>query len=574
MAATPTLEEPRATGDVAGVQSHLPLVVTITGHHDLIPGQLPAISETVRGILQRLRASYPKTPLLLLTSLADGAERIGARIACEESIDYRVALPAPESEYRKQFDAEEDLEFGELLRKAQIAHVVPNHAAPVPLDDAQRKAHYRELVGAYTARVAHVFIALWDGKSTEVDTGRIVKFRLQGTPPEYLGTTSALDAPETGPVYQVVSGRQSDPSTLYEPGSLRILIGGNETIEECNDPLARLCKSIEAFNADLDTLDTTAFGGHPIEKLRAVASRLAVNFQTRFNRALKRLFISTAVAAIVFALFAHVLDHILWLVYLYAAATLVAVWSFFAARRGRWQDRALEYRMLDMGLRVQRVWDLAGLERSVADHYLRRQRSELDWIRDAIRTVHVLDRDARANDVFDAELAIQAVREFVNGQRKYFIKAAETNEKENSKYEWMSEYALWIGVAASIVLILSVTWLLIAGVDLNGADRLTPPVEWLRDMPIAAIAILTIAAALLHEYPQRNAFHAQARRYSAMSEVYARAQKVLQDSADLELPKRLSVAQEIALDIGREALAENVEWGLMYRELPIDLLRV
>ena len=37
------------------------------------------------------------------------------------------------------------------------------------------------------------------------------------------------------------------------------------------------------------------------------------------------------------------------------------------------------------GLRVQFFWWLAGIHDSVADHYLRKQRGELDWIRQAIR---------------------------------------------------------------------------------------------------------------------------------------------------------------------------------------------
>ncbi len=575
MSSTPALDVPRVPTIETGLHDRLPLVVAITGHHDLIPSQIPALTETVRGILRRLRARYPKTPLLLLTSLSVGAERIGARVACEENIAYRVPLPVPESEFRKQFDSAEDVEFVELLQKAQACQVVPDAGVdPGELEEAPRRAHQRALVGAYMARVAHVFVALWNGKSTEVDTGRFVAFRLDGAPSEYLNRSSVLDAPETGPVYQVVAGRLSDATTLYEAGSLRILVAGNDTIDERADPLARLCASIEAFNADLETLDIAALKGLPIEKLRAIASRLAVGFQTRFSRALRQLFVFTGLAAVLFALFAHVFDHLLWIVYLYAAATGVAVRSFVVARRGRWQDRALEYRMLEMGLRIQRVWDLAGLGRSVADHYLRRQRSELDWIRDAIRTVHVLDRDARAGESFDAELAVAAVHDFVNGQHKYFVGAAAKNEATNARFERLSNVTLWLGGAASLFLIVSVSWLLFARADLDGGASDRWIVTWLRDVPIVAIALITIVAALLHEYPQRNAFHAQARRYLAMREVYERAQRVLEGTAGLPVAKRLSIAQEVALDIGREALGENVEWGMLHRELPIDLLRV
>jgi hypothetical protein len=48
-------------------------------------------------------------------------------------------------------------------------------------------------------------------------------------------------------------------------------------------------------------------------------------------------------------------------------------------------DKYQDYRALAEGMRVQFYWRLAGLKLSVADHYLRKQRSELDWICSAIR---------------------------------------------------------------------------------------------------------------------------------------------------------------------------------------------
>jgi len=590
---TPSREETRTTSPTAQDPARLPIVVAVTGHHDLLPEQMPALTEAVRGVLRRLSGRYPTTTLVLLTSLAAGAERMAARVAVEEKIEYRVPMPLPESEYRREFAAG-DSEFDELLAGATAKHVVPDPEGPGALaGDVERRAHQRALVGAYAARVAHVFVALWNGKSMDVDTGRIVDFRLRGAPPKYLSRSSVLDAPETGPVYHVVAGRVSDPVTLHAPGSLRILISLDRTIEERNDPLGKLCRSIDAFNRDLERLDLSSLGeGLPIERLRTIASRLAVYFQKQFRRALRMLFVATAFAAITLAVFAHVLDPQLWLVYIYAGATCVAAYAFWLARRGRWQDRLLEYRMLDMGLRVQRMWDLAGLERSVADHYLRRQRSELDWIRDAIRTVHELDRAVRPFAPVDPELAIQAVREFVSAQGGFFAKSAQANEGEDAKFKRVSGAALLLSLVASAVMLVTVSVLVFRKIPidasapalsffgllarhLNLEDSASHELtRWMRDVPLMATAIFTIAAALFHEYTRRNAYHAQARRYQAMRDLYARAQSVLEESAREPLAERLSVARDIALEVGREALAENVEWGLTYRELPIELLRV
>ena len=53
----------------------------------------------------------------------------------------------------------------------------------------------------------------------------------------------------------------------------------------------------------------------------------------------------------------------------------------------RYDERGHDYRALAEGLRVQFYWNLAGLGRSVSANYMQRQRSELDWIRGAIRSV-------------------------------------------------------------------------------------------------------------------------------------------------------------------------------------------
>ena len=58
---------------------------------------------------------------------------------------------------------------------------------------------------------------------------------------------------------------------------------------------------------------------------------------------------------------------------------------YIRANRGDYQNKRQDYRALAEGLRVQFFWSLAELPDSVADHYLSKQRSELDWIRKALQ---------------------------------------------------------------------------------------------------------------------------------------------------------------------------------------------
>jgi hypothetical protein len=64
----------------------------------------------------------------------------------------------------------------------------------------------------------------------------------------------------------------------------------------------------------------------------------------------------------------------------------LAIMLFALAIVFRFVPRAEDSRALSEGLRVQFYWNLIGLGKSVSANYMQRQRSELEWIRAAIRT--------------------------------------------------------------------------------------------------------------------------------------------------------------------------------------------
>jgi hypothetical protein len=565
----------------------LPIVVGVTGHRDIRPEDEATLTAAVRGIFERLRARYPRTPLLLLTPLAAGADRLVARVAVAEGIPYRVPMPLPENEYRKDFGPAEDAEFSTLLVGAQASFAMPFAEGNTSenVDDPDRRARQYATAGAYIAGASHVLIALWDGKHTDTvgGTAQIVTFRLLGAPAEYRGSDSLLDAPESGPVYHVVASRRSNPATLRPIGEFRVLLA-DRTIAEADDPFKPLYRRIEEFNRDCDQIRPKISPNQSATfSLREMAEQLATYYQGKFHRALNRIFLATAAATVLLSLFAHLLGRDQWLVFPYALFMLAAGATYFRAARGRWQDRFLEYRALEISLTVQRSWDLAGVRCSVADYYLRRQRSELDWIREAVRTWHRLEDEI----AFDPEIAVEAVHDFVAEQREFFSRVARRDHGRSQFFESAATASLLVGfffsfllLAVSIVHVFADT-LLQAGMrglagalhqDLRNVALITE--MFTHDVPVAAIAIITIFAALLRDYPRRRAYHEQARRYAVMFAMYDRALHALLNVKDQPRERRLRVAQDVVLEIGREALAENGDWVLMHRELPIELLRV
>src|SRR5271170_7773111 len=70
----------------AKIDPRLPLVIGVTGHRDLRADARPAIAAQVREILLNFKTSYPSTPLVLISPLAEGADRLVADVALETEI--------------------------------------------------------------------------------------------------------------------------------------------------------------------------------------------------------------------------------------------------------------------------------------------------------------------------------------------------------------------------------------------------------------------------------------------------------------------------------------------------------
>ena len=124
-----------------------------------------------------------------------------------------------------------------------------------------------------------------------------------------------------------------------------------------------------------------------------------------------------------------------------AAALLAggALIYFFACRMRQDAELHHDYRAVAEGVRVQFYWNLAGLGQSVSANYMHRQRSELDWIRAAIRSVSMpyegwRERFLRLSRA-DQIVALDCVRScWIKVQRDYFEKTWQ--DKRHTLHAW------------------------------------------------------------------------------------------------------------------------------------------
>src|SRR5260221_10021632 len=106
--------------------SPLPLVIGFTGHREFRDEDVPRIEAKVREIFTSLQSKYPSTPITLMTSLAEGADRIGAYIAIEMGIECIAPLPMKPEIYLDDFIMEESRqEFHDLLSKCSRWFTMP-----------------------------------------------------------------------------------------------------------------------------------------------------------------------------------------------------------------------------------------------------------------------------------------------------------------------------------------------------------------------------------------------------------------------------------------------------------------
>jgi hypothetical protein len=598
----------------------LPIVFGVTGHRDVRAEDEPVLRAAIEAIFARFEAAYPSTPLLLLTPLAEGADQLAAEVAVRRGIPFRVPIPMPLPQYRDDFTGADRLaKFDALLSRADgPPYEMPYYGDTTAANagDEARRAHQYALLASHLSRAAHVLIALWDGvpSGTTGGTAQAVRFRVLGVP-ECYRRRSYIDAPETGPVYHIWTPRAGGAEPLEAAGRLRLCVRRtrgsagprfpNSLAEQFEDiaavpdgapdPFTGLYGRIETFNRDcaLVPRSAPAVPESAAGSLRAVAENVATFYQRKYVAALRTIFFATAAAVLTFFLYADIVPQAHPIVVFYLIAFALAVATYFNARNARWQDRSQDYRALEIGLHVQQAWDAAGLQSSVADFYLRRQQSELDWIRDAIRTAHTVDRQRP----FDEAHATAAVRDFVLRQYAYFAGTAADErvaaidgsapvagraQRERRKADLLrrlNRLALRLSFSFSLVLI---TYGLLAWLAPERAAFAADESRW-HGYLMFAIGITAAAAALFGEYSSRRAHAQQMRRYDVMAAIYRRAldaldeaaqQSAWRDPGDGPRPSLLETARACILELGHEALSENSDWLLMHREQPLQLISV
>ena len=554
--------------------ARVPLVIGVTGHRDLCPEEVEPIKERIRLFFEEMQAAFPHLPLMIMTPLAEGADRIAAEVAHELDIPTVVLLPMPEHLYERDFEGDSLVEFQamrELGECIELPLLPELEEADLTAPGVGRDYQYAQL-GAYLAAHSHILLAVWDGKASNAPggTGHVIRFHQHDvinliadgqhrSPIDFTEDESDL-------VYHVVCSRldEGPPAEGLNPGDAFWF-----TRDEVQprtlylpDRYRQVFERMAEFSADLATpVDTQSFrpllptealtqcgqGGRDIDRLYHRADALSRRYQSYFYREIRW---TSALALTAGASFVAYADWpgLPFMIYPYILCIVLVLGLAWLERRLSWQRKFLDYRVLAEGLRVQFFWALAGVEmenpsRFSHDSFLKRQDLELGWIRNVMRFAGFRADSVDRNS--SAELVALCMKHWVEDQYAYYRQKATEREGRHRMTSAMGLVSFAILLIAAIVLA--------SERDLGRLDA---------DLLIAAMGLVPFAFAARQNYAYRLAEKELLAQYQHYVRMFSNAISLMSKAPPL------AVRRDILRAVGEAALEENGQWILRQRERP------
>lgn len=603
------------TENMGNIKNHkenlIPIFIGVTGHRDLREEDIPELKSKVEAIFQEVMRKYPYSPIKVLSPLAEGADRLVAKIGLEIGCSLIVLLPMNKEEYMKDFETENIRnDFEELIRQAEDIFELPlmegNTSENIQGYSENRDKQYA-FVGAHIAANSQILIALWNGKdiSETGGTASVVRFKLEGIPEPYSTSKRSLDFPESGHVYHIFTARRLKDIDVTENNhnpEVNCLLAQKEnwdvlypvgwkegSISQAEKYYDNILKKIDDFNKDAkcwtnekkvqesksylfpENKDAILIQGlNNMRSCYGFADAMAQYYQKRTTLMLKSV-ISTAVIAFFFF---GVFDSLLPMIYVLALFPTFFCITYLIYKytvKRNYENKFYDYRAFAEGLRVQFFWKVAGLKFNVTDYYHRKYKGEMDWIFHAIKNVSLkTNLKIFRNITVDRKQSLEAISKFwVDDQRKYFEKNA--IKRRNIVVRQKSATIKFFLIAMFLVFgifAMKAGILLQQGSYSNILDM--KDVTQLKIYPFFLVLIDSFIAigAARALYVEKRAFNEEAKQFQRMKDLFVRGSKAVREALD---KNDLNRAEGAIVELGKEALTESADWLILQRSNPMDM---
>ena len=272
-----------------------------------------------------------------------------------------------------------------------------------------------------------------------------------------------------------------------------------------------------------------------VSHIYAEADVMAINLKKRWNIFQVSLL---GVVAVLFAIFLGYtfLNIIALLVSYFAAYTVLALLFSVWNVSHRSHRSYVEFRALAEGLRVEFFLRLAGKHEDVSDHYLRKHKQHLQWIREVMRSANVFDPQEKPE--------ISAIKKYwINSQLEYYSRSSSNNKRMVSRLRTIAAILYTLGLAS------------VAAAIVITVFHIHVPI------PVTTVLIISLPflAGLIEIYIGRSTMSETAEEYSRMSGIFENANNLW--GKDYE--KNINIITELA----KESLRENADWLLLHAQV-------
>lgn len=571
----------------------LPLYIGVTGHRDIRDEDRGILKQGIKDFIEKKQKQCPNTPIVLLTPLAEGADRIAAEAALDCNVDFIAVLPMPVDEYRKDFvNVESTKEFERLLAlrsfKIELSLQKGTSIDQVNKDIKYRNEQYYQN-GLFIARQCHILLALWDGTDNgkKGGTADVVKLKKSGIPGKFEDNSKRLRHLQTGPIYQIITPRISHaiPENPFSVINYPAQLGANKLKAVDNDRV--ILDHIDSFNKDMikfgprlkekiDNSTNYLLKNYPdlsqsqilinIAEKHAVAGELATFFQKRRFLALKVLLFLIVLAFIFLHSNAEFFHEPKILLLYPITMGIGAIW-FIIARKKRYEYKHEDYRALSEAFRIQFFMKACGRQDNVSDHYLKRHRGQLEWVLYALRTTQI--NDFKINDLFPGRGKNILMKKYkylktswIDHQLVYFTKKTKEHSDSSKKWEILANLSFIFGILSACLLFIVSFFKDIFPENFKIFETN------LHSTLACCTSIFLVLAAALHGYSDKMIFAEQAKNYLQMAQLFQLASEKLDHAIKTN---DLTEANDIIGELAQEALLENGDWLLLHRSRPLEI---
>ena len=563
----------------------VPLIVSVTGHRNLVASETPAIRKRVREFLSDLCEKYPDRGVSIMSSLAEGADQLVAEEAVTLRIPLIAALPMPRDSYVTDFGTTRAREsFDQLLSLSAEIFELPitpgNTRRSVAEYGKNRTRQYAQL-GVFLSAHSHIMLALWDGKDNGKlgGTASVVGFHHDDVMRGYTRTAETsrliLADDESDLVYHIVCSRDQpdgEPATGLEPLSGSWFTSDENEPRTTDLPLRheRVFAHTNEFSRDarkyeeeiqseawtLIEEDAKVFlpaGVRDIDHVFRVADWLAIHFQKRKIIVLRAAHILASMMGLMYIAYSDLFPQRIFII-AFIAFFLIAVLINRLGNKGDWHRKYLDYRALAEGLRVQFYWAAAGVtsgsvSKFAHDNFLQMQDSDLGWIRNVMRVAGMECNVKPNTDERGLDFAIRSwIGDDRSGQLGYYRRKGVEKVLRQRFTERMEAVVLWISFAAFALFALAP----------NDIANLA------HDPLVIFMGVLLLVIGVRQSYVFSIADSELIKQYEFMFRAFSKARRRIDNCNDDEERGRVLKV------LGDAALEEHAEWILTHRERASD----